>query len=74
MNISIRSDVIADAKALKLNISQISNEALKLAVKQEKERRWLEENKEAIAAQNAWIEKHGLPITPIWMRDDFEGF
>lgn len=28
--------------------------------------RWLEENKEAIDAHNAWIDKHGVILPPLW--------
>ena len=70
VNLSLASAMVAEAKALGLNMSQGAEEGLRAAIKREKERRWLEENKEAIDAHNAWIEKNGMLITPMWMRDD----
>lgn len=70
VNVTIQASVLADAKALGMNVSHIADAALEQAVREEKKRRFIEENKEAIEAHNAWVEKHGLLITPMWMRDD----
>jgi antitoxin CcdA len=37
-------------------------EELRRALKAELERRWREENREAIRSINAWVEKNGLPL------------
>jgi hypothetical protein len=37
-------------------------EILRLRLKDALERRWLEDNRESIAAMNAWVEKYGLPL------------
>jgi antitoxin CcdA len=52
----------AEARALGLDPETIAAKALQDAIRAEKARRWLEENREAIEAQNAWIEKHGVPL------------
>ncbi len=52
----------AEARALGLDPDAIAAKALADAIRQEKERRWQEDNREAIESQNAWIEKHGLPL------------
>lgn len=70
VNISLPDSDVAEAKALGLNISQIAGEALANALGAERKRRYIEENKESIAAHNAWVEKHGVLITPMWLRDD----
>lgn len=70
VNISLPDADVAEAKALGLNISHIAGAALRIALNDERKRRYLEENKESIAAHNAWIEKHGVLITPMWLRDD----
>jgi antitoxin CcdA len=70
VNVSLPDADVAEAKALGLNISQIAGAALRAALSEERKRRYLEENREAIAAHNAWIEKHGVLITPMWLRDD----
>lgn len=70
VNISLPEADVAAAKALGLNISQISGDALRAALSAEQKRRYIEENKEAIAEYNAFVEKHGVLITPMWLRDD----
>lgn len=51
-----------EARALGLDPDAIAQKAVRDAIKAEKERRWLEENREAIAAHNEWVEKHGVPL------------
>ena len=51
-----------EARALGLDPEAIARKAIRDAIKAEKERRWLEENREAIAAHNEWVEKHGVPL------------
>lgn len=70
VNLSIDAAALREAKLLDINTSRAAEAGLIAAIKKEKERRWLNENQRAIAAQNAWIEKHGVPLTPLWMRDD----
>ena len=61
-NLSIDTGVLADAKALDINISRAAEIGIAEAVKAEKGRRWLAENREALESSNAWVEKHGLPL------------
>jgi antitoxin CcdA len=61
-NLSINADVLADAKALDINVSRAAEIGIAEAVRAEKGRRWLEENREALESSNAWVEKHGLPL------------
>jgi antitoxin CcdA len=61
-NLSIDAKVLADAKALNINVSRAAETGIAEAVKAEKGRRWLEENREALESSNAWVEKHGLPL------------
>lgn len=61
-NVSLASDLVAEAKALDVNISRACEKGLRAECKAERERRWREENAEAIAACNAWVEEHGLPL------------
>jgi antitoxin CcdA len=62
VNLSIDSGVIAAAREAGLNLSQVCETALREAARTEAGRRWKEENREAIEANNAWVEKHGLPL------------
>jgi antitoxin CcdA len=61
-NLSIDEAVLADAKALDINVSRAAETGIAEAVRKEKGRRWLEENREALESSNAWVEKHGLPL------------
>jgi antitoxin CcdA len=61
-NVSLPSDTVARAKELGINVSKACEAGLTAEVKKEWERRWKEEHREAIEANNAWVEKHGLPL------------
>lgn len=52
----------AEAQSLGLDAAAIAARAVQEAIRAEKARRWLEENREAIAAHNRWVEEHGLPL------------
>lgn len=59
-NLSIRADLLEEARAFKINLSQTLEAALQAEIKKEKERRWREENRAAIEAYNREIAEHGL--------------
>ncbi|MET0574458.1 MAG: type II toxin-antitoxin system CcdA family antitoxin [Mesorhizobium sp.] len=61
-NVSIDSNLIAEAKELEVNISRAAEAGIAKAVADEKARRWLEENKEAIESSNRFVEENGLPL------------
>lgn len=61
-NLSIDQNLIAEAKALDLNVSRVAEEGIAAAVREEKNRRWKEENKEAIESWNEWVRENGLPL------------
>ena len=59
-NVSIDAEILAEAKAMGINLSQTLEGQLRKQVTAEKNRRWSEENKEAIEAHNRFIEEHGI--------------
>ena len=61
-NITLSADVLADAKAFGINISQACDAFLRERVKQERERRWLSQNAEFIAEYNKTLASEGLPL------------
>lgn len=61
-NVSLPSDTVAMAKELGINVSKACEAGLAAEVKKEWERRWKEEHRDAIEANNAWVENHGLPL------------
>lgn len=62
-NLSIDGNLLADAKALEINVSRAAEEGIAKAVKAERERRWIVENRDAIDENNRYFEEHGLPFS-----------
>jgi antitoxin CcdA len=60
VNLSINSDLLRQARELKINLSQMLETQLEQMIRQERARRWQEDNREAIEAHNRFVEKYGL--------------
>ena len=58
-NLSINSDLLRQAKELRINISQALEIRLVELLREENSLRWKEENREAIDDYNSRIEAHG---------------
>ncbi|WP_417251087.1 type II toxin-antitoxin system CcdA family antitoxin [Castellaniella sp.] len=61
-NVSLPEDLLSQAKALQINISQAAEVGVAQAIARTRSQRWLAENQEAIKSSNAFVEKHGLPL------------
>jgi antitoxin CcdA len=61
-NISLRSDLIEEARRLNINISQACERGLEEQVTKMRGEQWVEENRAAIDYWNAYVEEHGLPL------------
>lgn len=61
-NVSLDADLVNEAKALGLNLSQACEKGLIHELKAARERRWIEENRTAIEATNRWVAENGLPF------------
>ena len=61
-NITLSADVLAEAKALNINISQACDRYLREVVRSERERRWRQDHAEFIAAYNQSLAQDGLPL------------
>jgi len=61
-NITLSSDVLAEAKALGINISHSCDQFLRELVRNERERRWQQDNADFIAAYNQTVADEGLPL------------
>jgi len=59
-NLSVRADLLEEARARKINLSQTLETALAAELKKRREAEWLEQNKAAIEAYNREIAEHGL--------------
>jgi len=58
-NVSVRSDLLAAAREAGVNLSATLERALSEELAGVKRKKWREENREAIAAYNDYVEKHG---------------
>jgi antitoxin CcdA len=61
-NVSLDTRLIAEAKALGVNISRACERGLAEQVAEARSAQWLAENEAAIASSNAHVEQHGLPL------------
>lgn len=60
-NISLDAALVEEAKQLKINLSATLNSALEDIVRAQRQAKWREENKTAIAAMNRFAEEHAIP-------------
>lgn len=61
-NLTLNTEVLAEAKKLGINISKACDAFLESLVKQEKERLWKLENAKFISEYNQITEEEGLPL------------
>lgn len=66
VNLTIREDILADAKSLSLNASQAAEAGIVEAIRQARTHAWRAENRAGIDAHNARVEKDGVLLTPDW--------
>ena len=59
-NVSIQAEVVREAKALGLNLSEVCEAAVVEAVRRKQRESWLEENREAIEAYNDVVTRDGV--------------
>jgi antitoxin CcdA len=63
VNLSIDTGIVAAAKEAGVNLSRVTEDALRVAIKTERERCWKHESRDWIAAHNAWIDENGIPLS-----------
>ena len=59
-NVTVRADLVEKARALRLNLSELLENAVERAIRDAERKAWLAENEEAIEAYNARVAKHGV--------------
>lgn len=69
LNITVREDIIEDARAMDLNLSEAAEAGLVAALRKAREEAWLRENADAIRAHNERIERDGLLLKPYWAEE-----
>ena len=60
VNVFVDAELIDEARRMRINLSETLEGRLRMIVRAEREKRWLEENRAAIAAYNARVAQHGL--------------
>lgn len=67
-NVSINERLLAEARALEVNISRAAEAGLAQAIAARRAELWSEENRAALESSNAYVERNGLPLA------DYRGF
>jgi antitoxin CcdA len=60
VNLFVDVELLDEARRMNINISETLEQRLRGLVRAEQERRWLQENQEAIAYYNRRVAEHGL--------------
>ena len=68
VNLFVDSELLDEAKRLRIDVSETLDRRLRAVVKMEREKQWFEDNREAIASINDFIENHGLSATRLRYR------
>jgi len=61
-NVTLTVALVAEAKALGVNLSQAAEVGVADAVARKRAEVWLAENREALESSNSFVEAHGLPL------------
>ncbi len=61
-NVSLDGALLAEAKALRINVSRAAERGLEQAIAERRAELWLAENRQALDSSNAYVDKHGLPL------------
>lgn len=59
-----------EARRMRINLSETLERRLRSIVRAEQEKRWRDENQEAFASINAFVERHGLLASRLRYRAD----
>jgi antitoxin CcdA len=60
VNLFVDVELLEQARRLRINLSETLENRLRKIVRAEQEKRWREDNRDAIASINSFIEQHGL--------------
>jgi len=60
VNLFVDVELLEQARRLRINLSETLENRLRTIVRAEQEKRWREDNRDAIASINSFIEQHGL--------------
>jgi antitoxin CcdA len=60
VNLFVDVELLDEARRMNINLSESLEQRLRGLIRAEQERRWLDENREAIAQYNRRVAEHGL--------------
>ena len=72
VNLFVDEELLDEARRLNIDISETLEQRLRGLVRAELEKRWLQENRGAIASINAFIDRHGLLADRLRLRPKHE--
>ena len=61
-NLSLDSALLAEARALGINLSRAAESGLARAIAEQRAEAWLRDNEAAMDSSNDWVEAQGLPL------------
>ena len=64
-NLSLDQSLLADARALNINLSRAAEDGIRSAVTKSREEHWKAENQEALQSSNRFVEQNGLPLSKL---------
>jgi antitoxin CcdA len=70
VNLFVDAELLDEARRMRINVSETLERRLRTIVRAEQEKRWLAENREAIASINSFIDRHGLLASRLRLRPD----
>jgi len=70
VNLFVDAELLDAARTMRINLSETLEGRLRTIVRADQEKRWREENQEAIASINSFIERHGLLASKLRYRAD----
>lgn len=65
LNVTVRADLIEEAKALGINISSVLERALETETRLRRREQWQTDNRAAMDAWNDWLDENGMPLEHI---------
>lgn len=72
VNLFVDAELLDEARRMRINVSETLERRLRTIVRAQQEKRWLEENREAIASINTFIDRHGLLASRLRYRAERE--
>lgn len=60
VNLTLDEALVAQAKAVGVNLSAVAEEAIRFQTRAEESRRWIEQNRSALEAKAKLVEEQGL--------------